>query len=51
MSITVRPVTPDFVAEISGIDLAQPLQPADRDAICRLDLRARSQGDRDAPAG
>src|SRR5689334_15700621 len=33
MSITVKPVTPDFVAEISGIDLAQPLQPADRDAI------------------
>jgi alpha-ketoglutarate-dependent 2,4-dichlorophenoxyacetate dioxygenase len=33
MSITVTPVTPDFVAEIAGIDLAQPLQPADRDAI------------------
>jgi alpha-ketoglutarate-dependent 2,4-dichlorophenoxyacetate dioxygenase len=33
MSITVTPVTPDFVAEISGIDLAQPLHPADRDAI------------------
>jgi alpha-ketoglutarate-dependent 2,4-dichlorophenoxyacetate dioxygenase len=33
MSITVKPVTPDFVAEISGIDLAQPLQPADRDTI------------------
>ncbi len=33
MSITVKPVTPDFVAEISGIDLAQPLHPADRDAI------------------
>jgi alpha-ketoglutarate-dependent 2,4-dichlorophenoxyacetate dioxygenase len=33
MSITVKPVTPDFVAEISDIDLAQPLQPADRDAI------------------
>ena len=33
MSITVTPVTPDFVAEISGLDLAQPLQPADRDAI------------------
>jgi alpha-ketoglutarate-dependent 2,4-dichlorophenoxyacetate dioxygenase len=33
MSITVKPVTPDFVAEISGLDLAQPLQPADRDAI------------------
>ena len=24
MSITVKPVTPDFVAEISGIDLALP---------------------------
>src|SRR5262245_66345519 len=33
MSITATPVTPDFVAEISGIDLAQPLHPADRDAI------------------
>ena len=33
MSITVKPVTPDFVAEISGIDLARPLGPADRDAI------------------
>src|SRR3954471_4204718 len=33
MSITVKPVTPDFVAEISDIDLAQPLKPADRDAI------------------
>lgn len=33
MSITVTPVTPDFVAEIAGLDLAQPLQPADRDAI------------------
>jgi alpha-ketoglutarate-dependent 2,4-dichlorophenoxyacetate dioxygenase len=33
MSITVKPVTPDFVAELSGIDLAQPLKPADRDAI------------------
>jgi alpha-ketoglutarate-dependent 2,4-dichlorophenoxyacetate dioxygenase len=32
MSITVKPVTPDFVAEISGLDLAQPLRPADRDA-------------------
>ena len=27
MSITVKPVTPDFVAEISGLDLAQPLKP------------------------
>ena len=33
MSITVKPATPDFVAEISGLDLAQPLKPADRDAI------------------
>ncbi len=33
MSITVTPVHAEFVAEISGIDLAQPLQPADRDAI------------------
>ena len=24
MSITVKPVTPDFVAEISGLDRAQP---------------------------
>jgi alpha-ketoglutarate-dependent 2,4-dichlorophenoxyacetate dioxygenase len=33
MSITVKPLHPDFVAEISGVDLSQPLQPADRDAI------------------
>ncbi len=33
MSITVAPVTPNFVAEISGLDLAQPLKPGDRDAI------------------
>jgi alpha-ketoglutarate-dependent 2,4-dichlorophenoxyacetate dioxygenase len=33
MSITVKPVTPDFGAEISGIDLARPLGSADRDAI------------------
>ncbi|MBS0548200.1 MAG: TauD/TfdA family dioxygenase [Proteobacteria bacterium] len=37
MSITVAPSrstpTQDFVAEIAGIDLAQPLKPADRDAI------------------
>jgi alpha-ketoglutarate-dependent 2,4-dichlorophenoxyacetate dioxygenase len=33
MSITVKPVTPDFVAEISGLALAQPLTPADRAAI------------------
>ena len=32
MSITVKPVTPDFVAEISGLAPAQPLRPADRDA-------------------
>ena len=32
MSITVKPVTPDFVAEIFGLDLAQPLRSADRDA-------------------
>jgi len=33
LSITVTPATPSFFAEISGIDLARPLQPADRDAI------------------
>ena len=33
MSITVKPTHPDFVCEISGIDLGQPLKPADRDAI------------------
>ena len=33
MSITVTPSRPDFMAEISGIDLARPLGPADRDAI------------------
>lgn len=33
MSITVTPTTPGFFAEISGIDLARPLQSADRDAI------------------
>jgi len=33
VSITVRPLTPDFVAEISGVDLAQPLGTIDRDAI------------------
>jgi alpha-ketoglutarate-dependent 2,4-dichlorophenoxyacetate dioxygenase len=33
MSITVKPVTPHFVVEISGLDLAQPLKPADRDAV------------------
>jgi alpha-ketoglutarate-dependent 2,4-dichlorophenoxyacetate dioxygenase len=33
LSITVTPITPGFVAEISGIDLAQPLQAGDRGAI------------------
>jgi alpha-ketoglutarate-dependent 2,4-dichlorophenoxyacetate dioxygenase len=33
VSITVRPLTPDFVAEISAVDLARPLAPGDRDAI------------------
>jgi alpha-ketoglutarate-dependent 2,4-dichlorophenoxyacetate dioxygenase len=33
MSITVRPLHHDFVAEIDGVDLAQKLQPLDRDAI------------------
>ncbi len=33
MSITIAPVHRDFVAEISGIDLSQPLRPDDRDAI------------------
>jgi alpha-ketoglutarate-dependent 2,4-dichlorophenoxyacetate dioxygenase len=33
MSITVAPVKPDFVAEISGIDLAEPLGPADHATI------------------
>ncbi|HZY52220.1 MAG TPA: TauD/TfdA family dioxygenase [Reyranella sp.] len=33
MSITVTPITPSFVAEISDIDLAQPLRPNDREAI------------------
>ncbi|HTR84291.1 MAG TPA: TauD/TfdA family dioxygenase [Reyranella sp.] len=33
MSITVTPVHPDFVCEISGVDIARPLKPADRDAI------------------
>src|SRR5882762_4937358 len=33
MSITVKPTHPDFVTEISGVDLARPLKPADRDAI------------------
>ena len=33
MSITVTPTHAEFFAEISGIDLARPLKPADRDAI------------------
>ncbi len=33
MSITVKPAHPDFVTEISGVDLARPLAPADRAAI------------------
>ncbi|MFZ5778902.1 MAG: TauD/TfdA dioxygenase family protein [Pseudomonadota bacterium] len=33
MSISVTAVRPDFVAELTGIDLAEPLAPADRDAI------------------
>ena len=33
MSITVKPTHPQFFAEISGVDLAQPLKAADRDAI------------------
>jgi alpha-ketoglutarate-dependent 2,4-dichlorophenoxyacetate dioxygenase len=33
VSIAVAPITPSFVAEISGIDLARPLKAADRDAI------------------
>ena len=33
MSITVKPTHPDFVTEISGVDLARPPTPADRDAI------------------
>jgi len=33
VSITATPITPSFVAEISDIDLAQPLRPNDREAI------------------
>ncbi|WP_422033234.1 TauD/TfdA dioxygenase family protein [Reyranella sp.] len=33
MSITVTPTHPEFVAEISGVDLAQPLEPTDRQTI------------------
>jgi alpha-ketoglutarate-dependent 2,4-dichlorophenoxyacetate dioxygenase len=33
VSITVTPTHPEFVAELSGVDLAQPLEPGDRSAI------------------
>ncbi len=33
MSITVTPTHPEFVAEIADVDVAQPLKPADRQAI------------------
>ncbi len=33
MSITVTPTHPEFVAEVSGVDLAQPLKPNDRQTI------------------
>ncbi len=33
MSITVTPTHPEFVAEISGVDVAQPLKPTDRQTI------------------
>ena len=33
MSITIAPITPDFVAEIGDVDLAQPLAPEDLEAI------------------
>lgn len=33
MSITVAPVHPGFVAEISGVDVARPLSPGNRQAI------------------
>jgi alpha-ketoglutarate-dependent 2,4-dichlorophenoxyacetate dioxygenase len=33
VSITVTPTHPEFVAEISGVDVAQPLEPADRQTI------------------
>ena len=33
MSITVTPAHPDFVAEIAGVDVSRPLNPADRQAI------------------
>ena len=37
MSITVKPTHPDFVTEISGVDLARPLKPADRDTLLLVD--------------
>lgn len=33
MSLTLKPATPDFVAEAAGVDLRQPLAPADIAAI------------------
>lgn len=33
MSITVTPTRPEFVAEIAGVDVSRPLNPADRQAI------------------
>jgi len=33
MSLNIRPYSPNFVAEVSGIDLTQPLTPADVAAI------------------
>ena len=33
MSITVTPTHPEFVAEISGVDVARPLKPTDRQTI------------------
>jgi alpha-ketoglutarate-dependent 2,4-dichlorophenoxyacetate dioxygenase len=33
VSITVTPVHPEFVAEIGGVDVAQPLSPTDRQVI------------------
>ncbi len=33
MSITVTPAHPDFAAEIAGVDVSRPLNPADRQAI------------------
>ena len=33
MSITVTPAHPDFAAEIAGVDVSRPVNPADRQAI------------------